>query len=200
LGKFQNDNITLLEARGRVKELFKGQTDLLLEFYEFLPVPTSSQQGWLEGSADETSNFSTNLSKNSCAAMGSNGLEIISEMATVDPNPGRGNTRYVPKNMGGVEMVPCAVNHPEKRKNHDRQSEGSFLRANCDFTAANNKRRLINASKLQNNLKKCNDAQCKETWVDKPLQTFRKFQRPEQLLESSSADGAIVSRRLDFFY
>jgi histone deacetylase complex regulatory component SIN3 len=44
LARYQDDAISLTEARSRVKELFKGQMDLLEEFDNFLPMESHAEE------------------------------------------------------------------------------------------------------------------------------------------------------------
>jgi hypothetical protein len=183
LGQFQNDRITLMEARGKVKELFKGQADLLLEFDEFLPIYPSSQQIWYNV-ADENPKRLPATRHTGCVTH-PNASEKVCTIPHGDQSPSK--VRSVSKT--GVSLLasdPASALTVEKRKGQERLSETGCIRVESSGVAT--KRRLISISKLQNAVKRCVDGQGKDSWLEPP-QSNRKFQRPVQLALASCGDG-----------
>ena len=164
-----------MEARGRVKELFKGQADLLLVFDEFLPVPPSTQKN-LYDLADE------NLEKGS-PRIPLTSSTVEKGAACVVHHIDHPKARNFPKNGGGSSNIAadCGAVASEKRKMYDRSAESNCHR---ESSGAFNKRRLISISKLQNTVKRCIDGQSKDSWLEPP-QSIRKFRRPERLSPES---------------
>ena len=187
-----------MEARGKVKDLFKGQADLLLEFDDFLPLHPSSDKNW-------QNNFDENVKKNptgphprftTCPAHINNSVEKGSTCTVPQLEQSPPKIRSVSKTGVAVSQTadPASAAIVEKRKWHDRPSDNGSLRVNFDSLGGTNKKRLISISKLQNTVKRCIEGQGKDSWLEPP-RSIRKFRGPEHLALTTYTDGELIYQR-----
>jgi histone deacetylase complex regulatory component SIN3 len=115
LARYQDDAIPLIEARSRVKELFKGQADLLEEFDNFLPMESYSEETQTPSSSPSKSHAHARQSEPSKHASSSRGdppqQEKIKSPPKISPEKGT-----MSANRSTSVSSTCLPSQPGKRK------------------------------------------------------------------------------------